>query len=82
MTDSVTVRPVVAELLEEYLGQDVNFGSDSHEVRLAESDAFLAGWDSCLQYLLNAIDSNSHVPEKYREMTHNVSKKFTATVKE
>lgn len=85
MSDSsnTVVQVFVADSLSEYLDQPSNFGSDSHEVRLAEADAFVAGWDACLDHLLKALDAAPAImPEFYKEVGRNMAESFRATVEE
>ena len=34
-----------------YVSNDVNFGSDSFETRVAEQDAFTAGWNAAIAFI-------------------------------
>lgn len=35
-----------------YASDDVNFGSDSFETRVAEQDAFTAGWNAAIAFIV------------------------------
>ena len=43
----VTVVSGIGDAVDEYLATKVNFGADSFELRMAETDAFVAGWTAC-----------------------------------
>lgn len=39
------------EAVNSYLSQGVNFGEDSFAMRMAETDAFIAGWNAALAFI-------------------------------
>ncbi len=47
------------EAREAYLKQPANFGSESFEVSLAETDAFNAGWESARKYFASMLAESS-----------------------
>lgn len=41
----------ISEAFSNYVSNDVNFGSDSFETRVAEQDAFTAGWNAAIAFI-------------------------------
>jgi hypothetical protein len=42
---------MISVAFSKYVSGDVNFGSDSFEVRVAEQDAFAAGWRAAIAFI-------------------------------
>lgn len=68
----------VAEALTEYFDMPVNFGDDSHALKMAEADAFVAGWDACLSYILGVVDKSGLNP-MYKFAAERIAPNFKAT---
>lgn len=41
----------ISDAFSRYMSDSVNFGSDSFEVRVAEQDAFTAGWRAAIAFI-------------------------------
>lgn len=41
----------ISDAFSKYVSDGVNFGSDSFEVRVAEQDAFTAGWRAAIAFI-------------------------------
>ena len=41
----------ISDAFSRYVSDGVNFGSDSFEVRVAEQDAFTAGWRAAIAFI-------------------------------
>lgn len=55
-SDCETGRPevmddMISDAFSKYVSNDVNFGSDLFEVRVAEQDAFAAGWNAAIAFM-------------------------------
>lgn len=56
-SDCETGRPevmddMISNAFSRYVSNDVNFGSDSFETRVAEQDAFAAGWNAAIAFIV------------------------------
>ena len=42
----------ISDAFSKYVSDGVNFGSDSFETRVAEQDAFTAGWNAAIAFIV------------------------------
>lgn len=47
----------ISDAFSKYVSNDVNFGADSFETRVAEQDAFTAGWCAAIAFIVG-IEEN------------------------
>lgn len=48
---SEVMDDMISGAFNKYVSNDVNFGSDSFETRVAEQDAFAAGWKAAVAFM-------------------------------
>ena len=48
---SNAMNDTINNAFSKYVSDDVNFGSDSFEARVAEQDAFTAGWNAAIAFI-------------------------------
>lgn len=49
---SEVMDDMISGAFNKYVSNDVNFGSDSFETRVAEQDAFTAGWNAAIAFIV------------------------------
>lgn len=54
---SEVMDDMISDAFSKYVSNEVNFGSDSFEIRVAEQDAFTAGWKAALAFMVG-IEEN------------------------
>ena len=48
---SEVMDDMISDAFSKYVSNEVNFGSDSFEIRVAEQDAFTAGWRAAIAFI-------------------------------
>lgn len=72
------INKPAADAIAEYFEMPVNFGDDSYDRRLAEADAFVAGWDACINYILSVVEE-SDISPLYKMTAGRIAPNFKAT---
>jgi hypothetical protein len=50
--ESEVMDGTISDAFSKYVSDGVNFGSDSFETRVAEQDAFTAGWNAAIAFIV------------------------------